>query len=207
MKKLTLLFSLITVLLAACEGGGALTVREIEATQVAQATAFAVTQEAIENGVLDQVRAVAPNGAVVAELQPSRDHDNDINYDFQGLPPTGGTHNPTWQKCGIYPEPLRAQFVLHSMEHGAVWLTYQPELSADDIATLERAANSVQSVVMSPYPNLPSPVVLSAWAVQLEVDSADDPRIQEFINAYARGPQTPEPEANCFSGVQTMDDE
>jgi hypothetical protein len=92
------------------------------------------------------------------------------------------------------------------MEHGAVWLTYQENLPAADIATLERAATSVQSVVMSPYPNLQSPVVLTAWAVQLEVDSADDPRIQEFINAYARGPQTPEPEATCFNGVQTMDE-
>ncbi len=204
MKKLTLLFSLMSLILAAC-GEEPLTIREIEQTQVAEATEIAITQEAVEVGALDTVRAVAPDGAVVADGQPARDHDESFNYEFEGLPPNGGTHNPTWQKCDIYIAPVRAQYVLHSMEHGAVWLTYQEGLSSADISTLERAATSVQSVVMSPYPNLQSPIVLTAWAVQLEVDSADDPRIQEFINAYARGPQSPEPAANCFSGVQTMD--
>ncbi len=204
MKKLTLLFSLIAVLLIAC-GGDPISIADIQSTQEAEATAFVVTQTSVAGGVLDRVRAVAPEGSVVAELQPGRDHDAELNYEYDSLPPTGGTHNPTWQKCGIYSEPVRAQYVLHSMEHGAVWITYQEDLPAAEIAKLERAANSVSSSVLSPYPNLQSPIVLTAWAVQLEVDSADDPRIQEFINEFARGPQTPEPEANCASGIQTMD--
>ncbi len=204
MKKLTFLFSLIMILLAAC-GSEPISVADIQATQEAQATAFVVTQTSVAGSVLDRVRAVAPDGSVVDDIQPGRDHSSEINYEYDSLPPTGGTHNPTWQKCGIYADPIRAQYVLHSMEHGAVWITYQEDLPAADVDKLERAANSVTSTILSPYPNLRSPVVLTAWAVQLEVDSADDPRIQEFINNFARGPQTPELEANCASGIQTMD--
>ena len=206
MKKLTLLSILFTLFLVNCSDPP-LTVREIEQTQVAQATAFAVTQEAEELGALDTVRAVAPEGAVVADEPPGRAHDAELRISYGDLPPDGGTHNPTWQRCGIYENPVRPENALHSMEHGAVWLVYQENLSAAEIDTLEDAANSVQSVLMNPYPNLRSPVVVTAWGVQLEVDSADDPRIQEFIDAYARGPQTPEPSANCFSGVTTMDEQ
>jgi hypothetical protein len=58
-------------------------------------------------------------------------------------------------------------------------------------------------VLLSPYQDLPSKVVASAWGVQLKLDSASDPRIAAFIDKYERGPQTPEPGATCRSGVGT----
>src|SRR5512147_779581 len=43
---------------------------------------------------------------------------------YQQSPPVGGIHNPVWQNCGIYDQPLKNENMLHAMEHGAVWITY-----------------------------------------------------------------------------------
>ena len=55
---------------------------------------------------------------------------------------------------------------------------------------------------MSPLPEQESPIVLTAWGRTLEVDSADDERVDEFLRSYTNGPQTPEKGAACV-GVTT----
>lgn len=131
----------------------------------------------------------------------SRAHDENVNYTGQELPPTGGTHSGTWQNCGIYDDPIDAKHAVHSMEHGAVWVTYHPDLAADEVETLQELIRGHSYVLLSPYPELKSPVVLSAWGIQLEVDSVDDDRVAEFIDRYEQGPQTPEIGATCSDGT------
>jgi hypothetical protein len=87
------------------------------------------------------------------------------------------------------------------MEHGAVWITYQPDLSGEDVDNLQDTVRGESYVLLSPYPNLKSPVVLTAWGIQLELDSADDGRIAEFMDRYQQGPQTPERGASCVNGT------
>ncbi len=141
-------------------------------------------------------------GVVQADVAPGREHDESIVYEFDGeLPPWGGTHNPIWQNCGIYQNPVRTANVIHSLEHGAVWLTYQPDLAEADVDTLKEEIRNENYMIMSPYPNQPSPIVLTAWGVQLEVESPTDPRIREFIDLYEEGPQTPEPGGACTGGL------
>jgi hypothetical protein len=120
-------------------------------------------------------------------------------------PPVGGPHNPVWQNCGIYTTPLINEHAVHSLEHGAVWITYQPSLSASEIAALQNIVQGHSYLLLSPYPGLPAPIVLSAWGLQLEVNSVSDPRIKEFIADYEQGPQTPEPGAACTGGYGTPD--
>ena len=50
-------------------------------------------------------------------------------------------------------------------------------------------------------------MVLTAWGVQLEVDSANDPRIDEFLDTYVLGPQTQEQNAACTGGTSATGDE
>jgi hypothetical protein len=92
---------------------------------------------------------------------------------------------------------------VHSLEHGAVWITYQPDLSASEIEQLRSDVRGHAFVLLSPYPGLPSKVVASAWSTQLKLDSASDPRITSFIAKYEQGPQTPEQGATCRSGIGT----
>jgi hypothetical protein len=118
---------------------------------------------------------------------------------YPQTPPAGGEHNPTWLNCGIYGEPVPNVYAVHSLEHGAVWVTYDPQLSADELATLREHLPS-SYVILSPYVGLPSPIVLSAWNVQLGVESPDDPRLPRFFEEYWRSQNVPEPGALCTGG-------
>src|SRR5215217_5140410 len=115
--------------------------------------------------------------------------------------PVGGPHNPVWQNCGFYDSSIRNENAVHSMEHGAVWITYQPDLSSDQVEVLRNLAHDYSYVLVSPYPDLPTPVVASAWGKQLQLDSANDPRLEQFVSAFKEGPQTPEPSAPCTGGT------
>jgi hypothetical protein len=138
---------------------------------------------------------------VVNYLRQTRGHDNTLEYAFEELPPAGGTHNDAWQNCGIYDTPVPPEHAIHSMEHGAVWITYQPELSPAAVAQLQDSVRGQTYILLSPYPNQRSPIVLTAWGVQLELEDVGDGRIAQFINRYRVGPQTPERGAACTGGV------
>ena len=113
------------------------------------------------------------------------------------LPPTGGDHAADWTECGIYDSPVNTSMSVHSLEHGAAWISYQPTIPEDQIKTLESFVTSNPYRLIAPYENLASPIVLSAWGKQLSVDSASDSRIAVFLKAFTQGPDTPEPGAPC----------
>jgi hypothetical protein len=122
---------------------------------------------------------------------------------YPQTPPVGGVHSAQWQNCGIYDQPVQNEKAVHSLEHGAVWIAYRPDLAAADVETLRSLARGRSHVLLSPYPDLPSPVVATAWGLQLPTDSVGDARLLLFIQRYAQGPQTPEPGAACTGGVGT----
>ena len=78
----------------------------------------------------------------------------DVDYDQ--TPPAGGQHHDVWQNCGFYDEPVRDENAVHSLEHGAVWITYQPDLPQEQIEKLSDLAQSNRFVLVSPYPDLPN---------------------------------------------------
>jgi hypothetical protein len=130
--------------------------------------------------------------------------DGDVSYAQQ--PPVGGEHRPAWQNCGIYNREIQEELAVHSLEHGAVWLTYRPDLPADQIEALKGLARGKTYTLLSPYPNQTAPVAASAWGVQLTADSASDPRLGQFLAKYRQGAQTPEPGAACVGGVGSPDE-
>ena len=125
--------------------------------------------------------------------------------DYPQDPPAGGPHDPSWQKCAVYDAPVRPENAVHSQEHGAVWITYQPDLPESDREILAQLAEDEPYLLISPYPELEDPVVASAWGAQLRLDDVNDPRLQAFIDRYAGN--GPEPGASCESGVETTVEE
>lgn len=120
--------------------------------------------------------------------------------DYEQTPPAGGPHNPAWLNCGVYSEPVPAENAVHSLEHGALWVTYDPSLSDSDVDTL-RAKLPSTYMILSPFEGLPSPVVLSGWNTQLQVDDVDDERIAAFIEEYWQSQNVPEPGALCTGAI------
>jgi len=141
-----------------------------------------------------------PEGVQTFDVGPAGQHtEADVNY--EQTPPAGGPHNPVWQNCGYYAEPVRDENAVHSLEHGAVWITYSPDLPQDEVERLRDLAQNQTYILVSPRDGLPSPVVASAWGKQLRLQSADDPDLERFIGAFRQGPQTPEPGAVCTGGI------
>lgn len=122
------------------------------------------------------------------------------SVDYEQEPPVGGDHFEVWLRCGVYAEPVPNEAAVHDLEHGAVWIAYDPDVvTDDDVATLTDALP--EQGIMSPYPGLGAPVVVSAWERQVVLDGADDPRLAEFVEAFESGPQAPERTVGCLSGA------
>jgi hypothetical protein len=123
---------------------------------------------------------------------------------YKNIPPMGGPHNPTWQNCGVFAEPVSDAHVVHSLEHGAVWITYRPEkLGPEEIAVLAAEAERNDYVIVSPYPEQTGTITLTAWNHQLVVEDAGDERVTKFVTHFARALSSPEPGAPCDGGADT----
>jgi len=113
------------------------------------------------SAVVTAASVEAPNG-VTDFGEFSQDH-VDENVEYEQDPPVGGAHFRAWQTCDFYEAPIPNEQGVHSMEHGAVWITFAPDLADDERAAIEAFADGTREVLASPYEGLPSPAVASAW--------------------------------------------
>jgi len=120
-----------------------------------------------------------------------------IEYDRD--PPTNGDHSPIWQNCGFYREPVENETAVHSMDHGAVWIAYSPDLPQDQVEAL-RGYGQEEYVLVSPYSGLSAPVVATAWRNQLELEGANDPRLRQFVDQFRILETAPLSGNKCFNG-------
>ena len=134
------------------------------------------------------------------EFDGPRHRPGRLTYD--PVPPAHGYHSGLgWLRCDAYREPVPAELAVHSLEHGAVWITYDPDLPERDVARLENLRSVDQEyVLVSPYEGLPSPVVASAWERQLRVEDAGDERLKEFTEEFVGNGLGDEEGAGCRDG-------
>lgn len=218
---LTVLLILSGLTLAACGGETANGGGETDAAQEANGTESA-GEETLEERALSPVEAtVGPeeNTAMPASGReedtaqpPPEDPPEGVqtfpatsNGNFEGPlsyeqdPPTNGDHSPGWQKCGFYSSPIENERAVHSMDHGAVWITYQPNLPQDQIEALRSLARE-DYVLVSPYPGLRAPVIATAWRNQLELEGTDDPRLRQFVDQFRVSETAPRSGNGCENG-------
>ncbi|MFE9680163.1 DUF3105 domain-containing protein [Streptomyces sp. NPDC002701] len=118
-------------------------------------------------------------------------------------PPVGGDHHQAWMTCdgSVYTKAIPNENAVHSLEHGAVWITYNDKAADADVKTLADKVAKTPYTLMSPVRDQAGALMLSAWGKQLTVEKASDPRVQQFLTKYVQGAQTPEPGAACTNGV------
>lgn len=126
----------------------------------------------------------------------------------QSLPAQGGTartepagdsryHRLAGQACRPHSVPVDNELGLHALRHGAVWVTYHPNLPAGEVGSLKNLAAEYDAVLLTPSAGPGEPVTARAWNVRLDLPSADDERIEPFILKYANNPRRPEASASC----------
>ncbi|HUP74996.1 MAG TPA: DUF3105 domain-containing protein [Acidimicrobiales bacterium] len=139
-------------------------------------------------------------GTVVVPVSGAEHVNGKVNYPTS--PPAGGKHNAVWQNCGFYTVPVTNELAVHSLEHGAVWITYSAAVDQTVKADLAAKARTSRFVLVSPYPDNPAPIVVTAWARQLRLASYDSALVAKFIDVFAiDGPTVPEKGAPCRGGV------
>ncbi|MFF6801741.1 DUF3105 domain-containing protein [Streptomyces sp. NPDC012616] len=118
-------------------------------------------------------------------------------------PPVGGDHNQVWMNCNgdVYTKALNNMNAVHSLEHGAVWVTYNSKASKADVDALAAKVKKTPYTLMSPDDAQPDPIMLTAWGNQRTVTGAGDPNVDTFFAKFVQGQQTPEPGAACTGGL------
>ena len=185
-------------------------------TPLAQPAALVVPNKSGIAGVVAYDTAgwpTASHNGPAARALPHNHVTGPVQYPV--TPPAGGDHNATWMNCGIYTQSVPNERAVHNLEHGAVWITYQPSLPQSEVSQL-RAFVEKQTKVspggapasrymdLTPYPGLSSPIVISSWGFQLKVSSPTDPRLQQFVDKFrASQTFTPEYGGECTGGVGT----
>ncbi|THV28662.1 DUF3105 domain-containing protein [Glycomyces paridis] len=126
---------------------------------------------------------------------------------YEIAPPAGGDHLGAWQTCtgSVYAAAIADGNAVHSLEHGAVWLTYDPALvDGDGIDQLAAKIEGRDYSLMSPYADQGVAVSMQAWGVQYQTDDLNDPLIDEFLDFYIQNADnSAEANATCTGGVAT----
>ncbi|MEV5463862.1 DUF3105 domain-containing protein [Streptomyces sp. NPDC002788] len=122
---------------------------------------------------------------------------------YASEPPVGGDHNPVWMNCNgdVYTEEIDNTNAVHSLEHGAVWVTYNADAKKADVEALAAKVKKTPYTLMSPMDDQKDPIMLSAWGHQRTVTGAKDPDVDKFFEKFVQGEQTPEPGAACTNGL------
>ncbi|MFC9846164.1 DUF3105 domain-containing protein [Streptomyces sp. NPDC060223] len=123
--------------------------------------------------------------------------------DYPMEPPVGGDHNAVWMNCNgdVYTKAINNMNAVHSLEHGAVWVTYNSKAADSDVKALAEKVKKTPFTLMSPVEDQKDPIMLSAWGKQRTVTSATDADVDKFFESFVQGDQTPEPGAPCTGGL------
>ncbi len=178
----------------------------ISVTVVVIVLAVAVIGYAIHQGSKKSTSATDPNKitGIVHKTFGSGDHKTTVIDYGSDSPPFGGPHSPIWADCTgtVYPNQIANENAVHDLEHGAVWIAYKPGLPADQLNVLTKLVSGQQYMLLTPYAGLKTNVSLQAWGYQLFVDSATDPRVQQFItDLKLNRDNTPEYGASCTNAA------
>ncbi|MBW5483705.1 DUF3105 domain-containing protein [Streptomyces bambusae] len=160
-------------------------------------------EEKARTEAVEKARTTPVTGEQVWDAKNlGRNHvETPVSYEMK--PPVGGDHHPRWMNCNgdVYANPVPEVNAVHSLEHGAVWVTYSDKADKADVEKLAAKVAKTPYTLMSPVKEQSGPIMLSAWGKQVTVDGAGDPRVDQFFTKYVQGPQTPEPGAACTMGL------
>jgi hypothetical protein len=113
-------------------------------------------------------------------------HATDVEYGSD--PPTSGPHQPAPSQQGTLDEPLPRPVQVGILERGDVLVQYRPDLPGDARTAIMDLAGD--RVVVAPNPDLPDPIVATAWVFKQSCQAVDLDALEEFVERrVGRGPE------------------
>ena len=114
---------------------------------------------------------------------------------YQSNPPTSGNHWSNPLRDGIYDTEKPDEAIIHSLEHGRVWISYNPSISDEAKQALKDALKGQFGVILTPRSLNETDITLTAWTrldtFDLNLDGTiDTKRVLDFIQRYRnKGPE------------------
>lgn len=144
-----------------------------------------------DRSLLSDVRSFPSEG--------TRHVERGTEVDYGTYPPTSGPHYGGTVAAGFYEETPPMGDVVHTLEHGAVVIHYDPDALTDPARESLRAwadahTGTWRSVVVVPHArgDPEAPYVLTAWRHLLRMDEYDAEVVRAFLAEYlGRGPENP----------------
>jgi Protein of unknown function (DUF3105) len=109
------------------------------------------------------------------------------------LTPAGGPHYSRPLAVGVYAARVPDGNAVHSLEHGIVWITYQPDQITDaELDTLKHIASQFEAdTILSPRPENSSPIIIVSWERRLTQTRLDPLPLHNFVETNRN--RAPEP--------------
>lgn len=104
---------------------------------------------------------------------------------YNSNPPSSGPHWPSPAKNGVYDKALADEQVIHSMEHGYVWIAYRPDVG-DEVKNrlTEIVKDDDWKVVLAPRDKNDTKIALVSWGRVSAMDEPDYDKVKDFIRTY-----------------------
>lgn len=108
--------------------------------------------------------------------------------EYTSDPPTSGPHQPGPPIEGVVDDPMTRPIQVGILERGDVLIQHDPDLPTEDVDALRELA--AEHVVVAPNPDLPEPVVATAWVYKRTCSSVDQAALQDFVDErVGKGPE------------------
>lgn len=113
---------------------------------------------------------------------------NEEGVEYTSDPPTSGPHQPGPPVDGVVGDPIALSVQVGILERGDVLLQHDPDLDEEALTALEGLAGA--RVVVAPNPDLPDPVVATAWLFKRSCQAVEVTALQEFVaERVGQGPE------------------
>lgn len=143
----------------------------------------------------DKTSPTSPDYSRQTQYEGNRHETEGTDLTYQLNPPTSGSHWPDPLLDGIYDTEKPDEAIVHSLEHGRIWISYQPSLPQSALEQLKGIASREKRVILTPRASNETPIALAAWQRldTFEPDQngmVDEQRILDFIARYRdKGPE------------------
>ena len=132
-------------------------------------------------------------GEDIPKLEAGHINQGEIVTTYNSNPPTSGPHLGNLQPCDFYNEEVPDEAVVHTLEHGAIWVTYKDKSLEGSMRSLFEKESA--KVIISPRSANDSAVAVASWGRLLKLDEFDENQILDFIDSNRNN--SPEPLAPC----------
>lgn len=110
---------------------------------------------------------------------------------YNSNPPTSGPHYGSPADWGVYGYELVDENVLHSLEHGGIWISYTG-IDEETKGKLEAIGRRYSGrTVVSPRAANDAPIAIASWTRLLKLHAFDEEQILAFIKQNTN--KSPEP--------------